>query len=381
MESLTRGLFALLVTCLTVRIIGQGNALLIVKGCLTKESLDNGYGITPFEILSGKANYKPVFKEKENYYIRVSNFVSGDISMPLIKAIEQTEDEDRSKIESEINNLKDITTLTDRKVTPGYQYCIYDVVKDGEKPVVDYYILQETVFEPISFYLMMELFKGLPPFGKAFKFLQIAIAIQTLHAAGFTHQDIRPENIASIDEAMTDLRLIDFGNSAKVGTKVVNNPKVEGKDYFNSPDKFGKEFVATFRQDTFAFAMTMIFLLDVEDIFLNAISYLCPSTMKGFTNDCQTSINKGIDALITKGVIAGLLTYLKEHLFSESSALDISDMISKLADLHDALIPSSEKNLVEKKKAVEDIRKKSEANAKKIAGIQASLQKNEERII
>ena len=371
----------MLVVCLSVRIIGQGNALQIVESCVAREEFDNHYGITPFEIISGKNNYKPPFKEKDNYYIRVSNFVSEDISMPLVKAVEQKEEQDFYKINSEIKSLQNVSSLTDRKVTPGYKLCTYDVAKRGESFVVSYYIIQESVFEPLSFYLMMEIFRVLPPFGKVFKFLQIAIAIQTLHAAEFTHQDIRPENIASTDEALTDLRLIDFGNSVKVGETVVNNPKVEGKDHFNSPDKFDNQFVAAFHQDTFAFAMTMIALLDVEDVFLNTIKYLCPNTMKSFSSYCQSSIKDGIDALIKKEILEGLLSYLKGLLFIENSALNLSNMILKLADLHNDLIPSSESNLAEKKKAVEDIKKRSEANAEKIRSIQTSLQSKGKYVI
>ena len=59
---------------------------------------------------------------------------------------------------------------------------------------------------------MTKNFESFPPAKKMLKFLQTAIAIQTIHTAGHTHQDIKPKNIVLTDPETTDFRLIDFAN-------------------------------------------------------------------------------------------------------------------------------------------------------------------------
>ena len=107
--------------------------------------------------------------------------------------------------------------------------------------------------------LVMELFDGLPMDVKAPEtlmaavdvFIQAAQGLEALHAGGYVHCDLKPNNILiGLDGAV---KVIDFGQACKAGTV---KERIQGTPDYIAPEQVKREAV-TFRTDVFNFGATM----------------------------------------------------------------------------------------------------------------------------
>lgn len=66
-------------------------------------------------------------------------------------------------------------------------------------------------------------------------FLQIAAALQALHAANLCHRDLKPANVMMRPDGR--IVLIDFGLAKHLGTALTNAGEVRGSPYYISPEQ------------------------------------------------------------------------------------------------------------------------------------------------
>jgi len=111
--------------------------------------------------------------------------------------------------------------------------------------------------------LVMELFDGLPMDVRPPKgvdqavevFIQAAQGLEALHAAGFVHCDLKPNNILIGPDGV--VKVIDFGQGCKTGTV---KERIQGTPDYIAPEQVKREAV-TFRTDVFNFGATMYWAL------------------------------------------------------------------------------------------------------------------------
>ena len=111
--------------------------------------------------------------------------------------------------------------------------------------------------------LVMEFVDGIPLAhqrpdtiaGDADCFLQTAQALRALHAAGYVHCDLKPDNILLCSDGQ--VKVIDLGQAAKIGTK---KERIQGSVDYISPEQVNKEALST-RTDVFNLGATMYAVL------------------------------------------------------------------------------------------------------------------------
>jgi serine/threonine-protein kinase len=116
--------------------------------------------------------------------------------------------------------------------------------------------------------LVMELFDGLPMdvippkgVGEALAvFIQASQGLEALHAAGYVHCDLKPNNILIGPGGA--VKVIDFGQACKVGTV---KERIQGTPDFIAPEQVKRDAV-TFRTDIFNFGATLYWALSGKKI-------------------------------------------------------------------------------------------------------------------
>jgi serine/threonine protein kinase len=111
--------------------------------------------------------------------------------------------------------------------------------------------------------LVMELFDGLPmdirpPQGidaALDVFIQASQGLAALHAAGYVHCDLKPNNIMVGPDGLA--KVIDFGQACKVGTV---KERIQGTPDYIAPEQVKRDAV-TFRTDVFNLGATMYWAL------------------------------------------------------------------------------------------------------------------------
>jgi serine/threonine protein kinase len=116
--------------------------------------------------------------------------------------------------------------------------------------------------------LVMELFDGLPmdvvpPKGipeTLEVFIQASQGLEALHAAGYVHCDLKPNNILIGPSGVA--KVIDFGQACKAGTV---KERIQGTPDFIAPEQVKRDAV-TFRTDIFNFGATLYWALSGKKI-------------------------------------------------------------------------------------------------------------------
>ena len=97
----------------------------------------------------------------------------------------------------------------------------------------------------------------------------IATQLQTMHAGGHLHLDIKPENIAVDSEG--DLKLVDFGLARKIDKKASGVYGTMGTPDFMAPEVFLKQFSTT-QAEMWSLGATAITLLSGTYLMEEAVS-------------------------------------------------------------------------------------------------------------
>lgn len=307
------------------------------------------------------------------YFMKEETNADGLDCNVLVKSRNQRTDDELNSIRSEVGFLK---ALKDLRITPTYHFCFYEYKKSGGSSYFRYHIVHEEVKKTLFSDEMVGKFKNFDLPVKIYKILQIALNVQKMHTLGITHQNINLETIVSTDDELTDVRLVDFTYAVEVGKTgfgKIGNPGVRGNKAFYSPDKLkDKSFTATFQQDAYALAVSIIFLFDFNNKFEMKIKAACPKEVENFTEKCKDAfLEKDLKITEDKNVI-DLFTYLQDRLYGDKEALDVGKMIEELVVVYKKTLDDNGDKFTETTKQVEEIEKASKTNIEAIGKFSVS---------
>lgn len=252
-----------------------------------------------------------------------------------------------------IKLLKESNVL---KISPYFFGCLLN-----EKVI---YTIQESIHSLSNSIEMVKVFSQFQPHERAFRFLQVAMAIQNLHSLGFSHQNIKPENIVSMDAQMTDVRLIDFNYAVKHGA-----PGRGGTLRYNSPDKLENNFLANFNHDAYAYAITMITL---EDFKSELFSLRYPILRANFNEDFITEFKNALHRVRESSGLKELYDLFASRLFDQNNPLNISEVIDKLVEVYEKVAPKDESKDVKLDEQVQAFKSRSKLNSEKISKLKSA---------
>jgi len=117
-------------------------------------------------------------------------------------------------------------------------------------------------------FLLMELVEGkplevrLPPtkLDTVDTFIQAALGLKSMHAMGYVHCDIKPNNILRSDAGV--VKVIDYGQSCKIGTV---KERIQGTPDFIAPEQVARRPV-TIQTDVFNLGATLYWCLTGKHI-------------------------------------------------------------------------------------------------------------------
>jgi serine/threonine protein kinase len=123
----------------------------------------------------------------------------------------------------------------------------------------DLKIIKTMLVKVTEAFLVMELFDGkaldvyLPPttLEVVDSFIQAAQGLKALHAMGYVHCDIKPNNILRNKDGL--VKVIDFGQSAKIGTV---KERIQGTPDFIAPEQVTRKPIST-QTDIFNLGATL----------------------------------------------------------------------------------------------------------------------------
>ena len=129
----------------------------------------------------------------------------------------------------------------------------------GLRRSFDLKIIKTMLVKVTEAYLVMELFDGkaldvyLPPttLEVVDAFIQAAQGLKALHAMGYVHCDIKPNNILRNKDGL--VKVIDFGQSAKIGTV---KERIQGTPDFIAPEQVTRKPIST-QTDIFNLGATL----------------------------------------------------------------------------------------------------------------------------
>ncbi len=133
----------------------------------------------------------------------------------------------------------------------------------GLRRSVDVKVNHTLLRKPTEAALVMELFDGMPIDQLNLKdvgaivdiFIQVAAALDSLHAHGYVHCDLKPNNILVDSKGVA--KVIDFGQACLVGT---SKKRIQGTPDFIAPEQVKCEPVSI-RTDVFNFGATLYWAL------------------------------------------------------------------------------------------------------------------------
>jgi eukaryotic-like serine/threonine-protein kinase len=148
----------------------------------------------------------------------------------------------------------------------------FDVSKQFNHPNLrrsyDLKIIKSLLLKVTEAYLLMELFDGRPldvrPPANLLEaldtFLKACEGLKSMHALGYIHCDLKPNNILRSDQG--DVKVIDFGQSCKVGTV---KERIQGTPDYIAPEQVSRQPVST-RTDVFNLGATIYWALTGKNI-------------------------------------------------------------------------------------------------------------------
>lgn len=341
--------------------------------CLPRKDFIKKYDLQTYVKITDDQTNEYMIRRETSGLFRLSWITKFHDEASLVKVAEQRNAEDLEPIETEINFLIELNNM---KATPNYYDCVYQYRKEKQDKFFRYFIILEKVYRNMYVVRILNTFETFSPSKQIVKFLQMAIAIQTIHSKGITHQNIRPENFVAMDAEINDIRLIDLSYAVRNGKRIIG-----GTEYFCSPDKLQKGALANYNQDAFAFALTMIGLLDRQRLYEKIVEDSCPDGVRRYTQECKNGYLDKSYPFTTDTHMRKLLAYIQDHYFNEKEPLNIGDIIVTLGSLYKEIItqdPSKDEGLTPQ---VEEILNRSKINIEKIKDLDAWAAKATHNII
>lgn len=201
-------------------------------------------------------------------------------------------------------------------------------------------------------FLLMELFEGkaldvqLPPtlLDSVETFIQAAEGLRAMHAMGYVHCDIKPNNILRNDEGK--VKVIDFGQSCKIG---MIKERIQGTPDYIAPEQVSRRPV-TIQTDVFNLGATMYwtvtgrhiptlytvnkkggnsFLLDTRIDSPDKINPKTPPALSNLILECvATSVKKrpsDMDQVLTRLELARHILFKQANPDAPLPEIDLSD--------------------------------------------------------
>ncbi len=103
-------------------------------------------------------------------------------------------------------------------------------------------------------------------------FIKVAEGLHAMHAAGFVHADIKPNNILILSDG--DVRIIDFGQSCALGHQ---KTRVQGTPDFMAPEQINRHPL-DHRTDIFNFGATMYWV--VTGVYFDTMISTAPTAAR-----------------------------------------------------------------------------------------------------
>lgn len=172
------------------------------------------------------------------------------------------------------------------KSGPDYHACFYS------DPHL--YIVQEKLHSDLDSASVLVVLKNLPVIERLKKYRLIATKFVDLHKAGIIHEDVKPQNIMTTDEDLTNFKLIDFGIS-----KTREENAYLGSPAFNTDDKkiFPGGLAIPFH-DIYALGITFAVLESNFNSVIKGVDADC--FLRKMNVNCQKNLANNIKKILEK---------------------------------------------------------------------------------
>ena len=180
--------------------------------------------------------------------------------------------------------------------------------------------------------LLLELFDGrpidrTPPAGGITAilacFIQVADALAAIHAAGYVHCDLKPNNILLDSSAM--VKVIDLGQACKIGTI---KQRVQGTPDYMAPEQV-KSQPMTVRTDVFNFGATLYWALTGKAL---PTLYTLKRTENSFLLDDQLAAPAAINPDVPQPLSSFVMECVRSN--PEKRPVDMIDVKRRLELMH-----------------------------------------------
>ena len=192
-----------------------------------------------------------------------------------------------------------------------------------------FFIIQERLYKDLQSFEIRQKMLNLESFDRLRIYKKLAENFQIVHDFRFSHQDIKLSNIMTLDENLTEFRIIDFELS-----KMFDEPISGGTFEFEAPEKFSENTLASAYHDIYAFAMTVAYSEQLEGCELSKITADCYDVMP--TDYCVTEQFENLEKFFNCSDIPQLLNIVKKAISpkekSYSSMKEMAHDIDKLAN-------------------------------------------------
>lgn len=201
--------------------------------------------------------------------------VNDKVSQTAIKKVKLVDEDDKSFVIREVQFLRtlckhhddDASTFTDcnSKITAPFYGCIED--KSA------FYLFSKVMHQDFSSQIIKNEYRSLNYFDRLKAMLNIIDKYIELHKFNIVHSDIKPSNIMSKDNSISQFRIIDFGLANYKGKKYLG-----GTHGYLPPERYGegrRETSLDFTDDVFSLAMTLAELEGDFDYTLSEIKRKC----------------------------------------------------------------------------------------------------------
>ena len=126
------------------------------------------------------------------------------------------------------------------------------------------------------------------------KFTYIARLYEKMHKFGYSHEDLKPDNIMATNSDLKDFRIIDFGLSGKICDRPIG-----GTPIYNRPNKFSilEGSKITHLNDIYGLALTFMVMESNEAKIFAGISNSCLTAR--FDSNCKKNLFNNINSVIS----------------------------------------------------------------------------------
>ena len=148
-------------------------------------------------------------------------------------------------------------------------------------------IIQEALYKDLNDQIMNDIYKSFDVIKRARILKLMALKFEVLHQNKLIHCDIKPENMMSVDEDLSDLRIIDLGLAREIDTDAYG-----GSPIFSGPERIGFLSKAVPTVDIYSLGITFATMENnYKKVFRDVESWCYLQKM---TFDCYRKMRRGL---------------------------------------------------------------------------------------